>query len=71
MKRRRLLAVAVLGVLGCAVSGAAPARAMAPPPTCIRECSPITIDTTGPCYGVIVGNIKANNFCYLGPPPPN
>jgi hypothetical protein len=69
MKRRRLLAVAALGVLGFAGSGAAPARAMAPPPTCIRQCSPIIIDTTGPCYGVIVGNVAVDNLCYLGPPP--
>lgn len=70
MKLRRLLVVAALGTLGLLGSGATPAKAMAPPPTCIRDCSPVIVDTTGPCYGVVVGNnTSLDNFCYLGPPP--
>jgi hypothetical protein len=68
--RTRVIAVAALaaGALG---GGGVAAHAMTAPPTCIRECSPVVIDTTGPCYGVVLGNTKTlDNFCYLGPPPP-
>jgi hypothetical protein len=64
------IAVILLGAAALAGGGAVSAEAMQPPPTCIRDCSPITIDTTGPCYGVVVGNLHLDNFCYLGPPPP-
>ena len=68
--RTRLVLLCV-GVLSLVSGGAAAAHAMAPPPQCFRECSPIVIDTTGPCYGVVVGNNHTlDNFCYLGPPPP-
>ena len=68
---RTRIATVLLGVLALLGGGTVAAHAMAQPPTCVRQCSPITVDTTGPCYGVIVGNLELNNFCYLGPPPPN
>jgi hypothetical protein len=69
--RTRALAAAVLVIAALGGSSVA-AHAMAPPPQCIRDCSPVIIDTTGPCYGVILGNNRTlDNFCYLGPPPPN
>jgi hypothetical protein len=68
---RARLALLCVGVLSLVGGSTAAAHAMAPPPTCIRSCSPVQVDTTGPCYGVIVGNNYAlDNFCYLGPPPP-
>ena len=68
--RTRVFAVAVLVVAALGGSSAA-SHAMAPPPQCIRECSPVIVDTEGPCYGVIlVSNRSLDNFCYLGPPPP-
>jgi len=70
MTIRTRIAVVLVGVAALAGGGMTAADAMAPPPQCIRNCSPIEIDTTGPCYGVIVGNLELNNFCYLGPPSP-
>ncbi|MEY2426481.1 MAG: hypothetical protein QOI61_2053 [Actinomycetota bacterium] len=69
MKIRTRVAAVLLGATALGGVGTA-AQAMAPPPQCIRNCSPIEVDTTGPCYGVVIGNVELNNFCYLGPPPP-
>ncbi len=71
MNLRTRVAIVVLGIAALVGGGRfASAHALAPPPQCVRNCSPVEIDTTGPCYGVIVGNVRLNNFCYLGPPPP-
>ena len=67
---RTRVAVIVLGAVALLGSGTLTAQAMTAPPQCIRNCSPVEIDTTGPCYGVILGNLELNNFCYLGPPTP-
>ena len=69
MKFRTRVAVVLLGATALGGVGVS-AQAMTRPPTCIRECGPpVKVDTTGPCYGVILGNLELNNFCYLGPPP--
>jgi hypothetical protein len=67
--RLAFVCVAVLSLVG---GGTVAAHAMASPfPTCVRDCSPVEIDTTGPCYGVVLGsNRSLDNFCYLGPPAP-
>ncbi len=70
MTMRTRTAVVVLGIISLIGGGVTAATAMAPPPQCFTNCSPIEIDTDGPCYGVIVGNVALNNFCYLGPPAP-
>ena len=67
---RTRIAAVILGVAALFAGPSVAASAMTQPPQCVRNCSPIEVDTTGPCYGVVVGNVHANNFCYLGPPPP-
>jgi len=71
MGKRTRLAAVLIGAAALLGTGQATSHALAPTPTCIRECSPVVIDTTGPCYGVVIGNNRSlDNFCYLGPPPP-
>ena len=69
MNIRARIAVAA-GLVTLMAGGATSALAIAPSPQCVRDCSPVQIDTTGPCYGVTVGNKSIDNICYLGPPPP-
>ena len=70
MGTRTRIAAVVLGAAALLGTGTVAAQAMTSPPQCIRNCSPVEIDTTGPCYGVTIVNKSVDNICYLGPPVP-
>lgn len=70
MGTRKRIAAILLGATAVVGGGSLEAQAMQQPPQCVRNCSPVEVDTTGPCYGVTVVGKSVDNLCYLGPPPP-